>query len=154
MPSVQPTDALLGEIFARTRRIAMVGASPRPDRPSHDVMHYLLNAGYAVVPVNPQAEGEVILGQRVVARLADAGRPVDLVNIFRNRAAAGAAVDEAIALQDALALTTVWMQIGVCDEAAADRARRVGLTVVMDRCIKIDDRRLRSWAAAASLPLP
>jgi predicted CoA-binding protein len=119
------------------RRWAVVGCSPDPVRDSHGVAAFLQSKGIEIVPVNPNAAGEEILGERCVASLAEAGA-VDVVDIFRRSDAAGAHVDEAVAA----GAKAVWMQLGVVDEAAAQRARHAGLVVVMDRCPKIDWPRL------------
>lgn len=131
------SDAEVAGILRSTRRIALVGASNRPERPSHGVMGFLLRQGYTVVPVNPALAGQTLLGQPVVASLAEAGA-LDMVDIFRASDQAGAVVDEAIAL----GARTVWLQLGVIDEAAATRARTAGVTVVMDRCPAIEAPRL------------
>lgn len=125
-------------LLTTTKRIALVGASAKPERPSHQVMRTLLARGYAVVPVNPGLAGQELHGQRVVARLAEIEGPVDLVDIFRRSSAAGQVVDEAIAI----GAKAVWMQLGVIDAAARDRARASGLTAVMDRCPAIELDRL------------
>ncbi len=132
-------DAYLREILESARTIAVVGASPRPGRPSHGVMRFLQLHGYRAIPVNPFAAGEEILGERVYARLADIPETIDLVDIFRRSEAAGAAVDEAIAI----GAKAVWMQLDVRDDAAARRAEANGLKVVMDRCPAIEIPRLR-----------
>jgi uncharacterized protein len=126
--------ALLGE----TRTIAMVGASNRPDRASYGVMAFLLAKGYHVIPVNPALTGETIHGERVAASLADIVEPIDMVDIFRNSEAAGAVVDEAIAV----GAKSIWMQLEVINVAAAARAEVAGLKVVMDHCPKIEIGRL------------
>lgn len=126
--------ALLGE----PRRIAVVGASPNPARPSNGVLAFLVDQGHDVIAVNPGHAGKTIHGAPVVATLADVEPPAEIVDIFRNSAEAGAAVDEAI-VHGAKA---VWMQIGVIDHEAARRANDAGLTVVMDRCPKIEVPRL------------
>jgi len=130
-------DEAIRDLLLRTRRIAVVGASDRPDRPSHGVFRFLLDRGYDVVPVNPALAGRTLHGVPAVAILAEAA-PLDLVDIFRRSAEAGAVVDAAIRL----GARAVWMQLGVVDEAAAARARAAGLAVVMDRCPAIEWRRL------------
>jgi len=137
------TDNDISDIFARTRRIALVGASNKPDRPSHGVMAFLLAEGFAVVPVNPGLAGQEILGQGVVGTLGEAGE-LDFVDIFRASDQVGPVVDEAIAL----GAKTIWMQLGVINQAAAERARKAGLVVVMDRCPKIEFFRLGIGRAA------
>ena len=132
------SDAYLRDILTGVHRIAVVGASPRPHRPSHGVMRYLQRQGYRVIPVNPFAAGDAMLGERCYARLADVPEPIDMVDIFRRSEAAGAAVDQAIAV----GAKVVWMQLGVIDEAAAERARDAGVRVVMDRCPAIELARL------------
>ena len=126
------------ELLGQKRRIAVVGASPNAARPSNGVLAFLVRQGHDVIAVNPGHAGKTIHGAPVVATLADVEPPAELVDIFRNSAEAGAAVDEAI-VHGAKA---VWMQIGVIDQAAAKRADAAGLTVVMDRCPKIEIPRL------------
>lgn len=136
------TDDLLQRVFERTRVIAMVGASPNAARPSHAVGAYLISRGYQVIPVNPAAAGERIWNQTVYPDLASIPGPVHMVDVFRASDAAGGIVDEAIALKDEKGIETIWMQLGVIDMAAADRAEAAGLTVIMDRCPKIELPRL------------
>src|ERR1043166_9494447 len=121
--TVPPSDDLIREVLTGARVIAMVGASPRPDRDSNGVMAFLLGRGYEVIPVNPSAVGQEIHGQRVMERLSDIEKPVDLVDIFRNSGAAAEAVDDAIAI----GAKAVWLQLGVINEEAATRAERAGL---------------------------
>jgi uncharacterized protein len=122
------------ELLTATRTWAVVGCSPDPDRDSHRIAALLQRRGFRVVPVNPVAAGEEILGERCVSSVNDVEAPVDVVDIFRRSSAAGAHVDEAIAA----GARAVWLQLGVIDEAAADRARAAGLRVVMDRCPAIE----------------
>lgn len=136
MPLISDADikALLEEI----RTIALIGASDRPDRPSYRVMQALQAHGYRVIPVNPQITGEHIHGEFVFRDLNQLGDPIDMVDIFRNSAAAGEAVDQAIAA----GAKAVWMQLGVINEEAAARAEAAGLKVVMNRCPAIELPRL------------
>jgi uncharacterized protein len=131
------SDAEIRDILTSVRSIAVVGWSPKADRPSHGVAAFLAARGYRVIPVNPGQAGQTALGETVRASLAEAG-PVDMVDIFRRSEEAGAVVDEAIAV----GAKVVWMQLGVVDEAAAARARAAGLRVVMDRCPAIEIPRL------------
>ncbi|PLX48921.1 MAG: CoA-binding protein [Desulfobulbaceae bacterium] len=120
------------EILARTKTIAVVGLSPKENRPSNDVARYLMAAGYTIIPVNPgQSE---ILGQKCYAALTDIPEPVDLVDIFRRADEVGPVVDQAIAM----GAKVVWMQQGIVNEEAAQAARKAGLTVIMDRCLKVE----------------
>jgi predicted CoA-binding protein len=131
-------DAAIRAVLRDTRRVAVVGASNKPDRPSYGVMAALLARGYDVVPVNPGLAGQTIQGCTVVASLADAGA-LDMVDVFRASDQVGPVLDEAIRL----GARTVWLQLGVVDADAAARGRAAGLTVVMDRCPKIETTRLR-----------
>ncbi|MBP0047922.1 CoA-binding protein [Marinobacterium sp. AK62] len=137
-------DNQIKSLLERTRRIALVGASAKPHRASYQVMSFLLESGYEVIPVNPALAGQEVLGQPVVATLADIAEPVDLVDIFRNSVEAGYVVDEAIEA----GAPAVWLQLGVINEAAAERAEAAGLAVVMDRCPAIEIPRLGVNAAA------
>jgi predicted CoA-binding protein len=130
-------DALIRTLLLATQRIAVVGASDRPNRPSHGVFGVLLERGYDAVPVNPMLAGRQVHGRPVLASLEEAA-PLDMVDVFRRSSEAGAVVDEAVRLGS----RSVWLQLGVVDEAAAERARKAGLTVVMDRCPAIEWRRL------------
>jgi len=136
MPLERPEE--IKALLEETRTIAMIGASDRPDRPSHGVMKVLQDHGYRVFPVNPQITGEHVHGEYVWRELSQIGEPIDLVDIFRRPEAAGEAVDEAIRA----GAKAVWMQLGVINEAAAARAEAAGLKVVMDRCPAIEIRRL------------
>lgn len=131
-------DADIKALLEQTRTIALVGASDRPDRPSYRVMQTLQSHGYRVIPVNPQITGEHVHGEFVFRDLSQLGDPIDMVDIFRNSAAAGEAVDQAIAV----GAKSVWMQLGVVNEEAAARAEAAGLKVVMNRCPAIEIPRL------------
>ncbi len=142
------TPALLTAVLARTKTIALVGASPDWRKASFIVMKYMLSKGYDVTPVNPRAAGTEILGRHVVASLNDIPHPVDMVDIFRNAEAAGAIADEAITI----GAKTVWMQLAIINEPAAARAQDAGLTVIMDRCPKVEYSRLCGEAGWMGIP--
>ena len=131
-------DPYLRDILTNVRTIAVVGASPRHERPSHGVMAYLQRHGYRAIPVNPNAVGTTINGETVYAKLADVPEPIDMVDVFRRAEMAGGVVDEAIAA----GAKVVWMQLGVRDDDAAARAEALGLQVVMNRCPAIEIPRL------------
>lgn len=131
------SDDAIRDILTTTRRIALVGASAKPWRASHEVMRFLLDRGYDVIPVNPGLSGQAIHGRTVVGSLAEAA-PLDMVDVFRASAHVGALVDRVIEL----GARTIWMQLGVIDPAAAEKARAAGIRVVMDRCPVIEDRRI------------
>ena len=132
------SNAYLHDILTSVRTIAVVGASPRRERPSHSVMAYLQRHGYRAIPVNPNAVGTTINGETVYAKLADVPEPIDMVDVFRRSEMAGGVVDEAIAA----GAKVVWMQLGVRDDSAAVRAEAQGLQVVMNRCPAIEIPRL------------
>jgi predicted CoA-binding protein len=132
------TDDDIRTLLESARTIAVVGASDRPNRPSYGVMRTLQAHGYRVIPVNPQITGEHVHGEFVFRDLSQLGDPIDIVDIFRNSAAAGEAVDQAIAA----GAKAVWMQLGVINHEAAARAEAAGLKVVMDRCPAIELPRL------------
>ena len=134
------SDTQIRTILQHTQVIAMVGVSPDPVRPSHFVGRYLSLKGYRVIPVNPGHAGKRLFGEEVRATLADCPPETDMIDIFRRPEAVGPIVTEA--LEALPKLRTVWMQIGVVNEAARDTAEARGLTVVMDRCPKIEHQRL------------
>jgi predicted CoA-binding protein len=132
------SDETIRRLLTTTRRIALVGASMKPWRASHGVMRFLLDHGFDVTPVNPLLVGARVHGRSVVACLAEAA-PLEMVDVFRNSTHVAPLVDDAIRLGAA----SIWMQLRVIDQDAAARARAAGITVVMDRCPVIEDRRLR-----------
>lgn len=132
------TDAFLRGVLERVRTIALVGASDDPVRAAYFVMKYMQSKGYRVIPVNPKLAGRTLLGETVYASLKDLPERVDMVDVFRNSAAAAGVTDEASAHGAAV----VWMQLGVRNDEAAARAEAAGLTVVMDRCPKMEYQRL------------
>jgi predicted CoA-binding protein len=142
MKALATSDAAIAEILTSSRTFAVVGASNKPSRPSYGVMQYLLAKGYALIPVNPSLVGQKVLGLSFEQDLAALQGHVDVVDIFRNPAAALDVVRDAIREQDRLAIKTIWMQIGVVNETAAAEALAAGLHVVMDRCPKIEYARL------------
>ena len=131
-------DQTIRDVLTRTKRIALIGASDRPDRPSYGVMKFLLDQGYEVVPVSPKLAGQQLLGQTAYATLADIPGQVDMVDVFRNAEAAWGVAQEAIAI----GAKTLWLQLGVINAQAAVLAQYAGLTVVMDRCPKLEIPRL------------
>lgn len=125
-------DNQIRDILQSVKTIAMLGASPKEDRPSYGVMHFLLSKGYKVIPVNPGQVGKDLHGQAFVGSLSDISEPVDMVDVFRDFNALPAIVDEILTLKHRPAV--LWAQIGVVHEEAAKRAEEGGLKVVMDRC--------------------
>ena len=138
------SDAFVRDILRDCKVIAMVGASANWNRPSYFAMKYLQQKGYRVIPVNPGQAGNKILGETVYAKLADIPEKIDVVDVFRNSEAAGALVDEAIAT----GAKVFWLQLGVINHDAAERAEKAGMRVIMNRCPKIEYARLSgelSW---------
>ena len=129
-------------ILNTVKSIAMVGISPKDNRPSYFAFKYLLERGYHMIPVNPGQAGKDILGQKVYAKLADIPEPVDMVDIFRASQFAPGVVDEALALNPLPRV--IWMQLGVRSNEAAAKAEAAGLKVIMNRCPKIEYGRLSS----------
>lgn len=143
MEDEQYSDAQLRDVLRRTRSVACVGVSLKETRPSYFVARYLALKGFNVVGVNPAYAGQPGFGGTLVASLADVpGGPIHMVDIFRRSEEAGRVVDEALETLMDRGLQTIWMQIGVRDAAAAERARSRGLTVIMNRCPKIEYQRL------------
>lgn len=132
------SDDLLRSVLKTVRTIAVLGASTKPERPSNGVMRFLQRRGYRVIPINPGIAGRLLHGERVHARLADIEGKIDMVDVFRNRAALAAAAEDAVAA----GAQVLWMQLGLVDETAAARAKAAGLTVIMDRCPAIEIPRL------------
>jgi len=146
-------DAALLGILKSCRTFAMVGASPNWNRPSSFAMKYLQSKGYHVIPVNPRAAGGEILGETVYASLADISGRFDMVDVFRTSDALPGIVDEIIPLIPEKGIRVLWTQLGVCHEGAAAKAEAAGLTVIMDRCVKIEFGRLSgelSWGGINS----
>jgi predicted CoA-binding protein len=135
-------DADISKILRSVKTIAMVGASAKWVRPSNFVLKYLLGKGYRVTPINPGFAGKEMLGQMTYASLTDIPGTIDMVDIFRGSEAAGQTVDEVIEVATEKQIKVIWMQLGVRNDAAAARAEAAGITVIMDRCPKIEYGRL------------
>ena len=131
-----PTPDEIRSLLGRVRTIAVVGLSPKPERPSHRIARRLQDWGYRVIPVRPALRE--VLGERAYARLSDLPDKPDLVDVFRSAGEVAPIVDECIAL----GISAIWIQEGIVNEPAAQRAREAGMFVVMDRCISVDYRRL------------
>ncbi|MBM4129863.1 CoA-binding protein [bacterium] len=127
---VNPADDIIRSVLADMRRVAVVGLSARPDRPSHGIARFLVGRGLDVVGVNPALD-EDVLGLPIHAELSDVAGPVDVVDVFRRSDAVPAIVDQAIAI----GARAIWLQEGVVHEEAAARARAAGLVVIQDRCL-------------------
>lgn len=136
MPHDSYDPDLIRNVLKTTKTIAVVGASANPSRPSHGVMRFLIGKGYRVIPVNPGHAGQEILGQKVVARLADIDEPVDMVDVFRAADQLPAVIDEVLAMPTLPRV--IWGQLSVRNDAAAEKAEARGLTVIMDRCPAIE----------------
>ena len=136
----EETDSFLRDILSNVKTIAMAGASDKESRPSFGVFEFLLSHGYHMIGVNPKLAGKSVHGTVFYGSLAEVPQPIDMVDIFRNSQAAGHSVDEALALDPKPKV--IWMQLGVRNEAAASRARALGVKVVMDRCPAIEIRGL------------
>jgi uncharacterized protein len=138
MAELLTTDSKLRDLLKSTHTIALVGASPKPNRASHDVMAFLQQSGYRVIPVNPVAAGTTILGETVVATLADIKEPVDMVDVFRRAEDTPEVAEEAVAI----GAKSLWLQLGIANDDSARIATEGGLDVVMDRCTAIEVDRL------------
>lgn len=141
MEALSYADADLRRILKSVRTVAMVGAKDDPNTAPYFVMKYLQKKGYRVIPVNPKLSGRTLLGETAYASLSAIPERFDMVDIFRNSQAAAGVVDEAIALEDK-GVSVVWMQLRVRNDEAAQRAEDAGLTVIMNRCPKIEYARL------------
>ena len=131
-------DQGLRDILTGVRTIALVGASEKTNRPSHEVMEYLQRQGYRIIPVNPRLAGKQVLGETVYADLGSIPEPVDMAELFLAPERTDAVIDQAIAEN----IPVLWLQIGVINESGAKRAEQAGLKVVMDRCPKREIPRL------------
>jgi predicted CoA-binding protein len=138
MAELLNTDSKLRDLLKSTHTIALVGASPKPNRASHGVMAFLQQSGYRVIPVNPVAAGTTILGETVVATLADIKEPVDMVDVFRRAEDTPEVAEEAVAI----GAKSLWLQLGIANDDSARIATEGGLDVVMDRCTAIEVGRL------------
>lgn len=134
-------------ILTTVRTIALVGASEKTSRPSHEVMEFLQHQGYRIIPVNPRLAGQQVLGETVYPDIASLPEPVDMVEVFLAPERTDAVIDQAIELK----VPVIWLQIGVINEAGAARAEAAGLTVVMDLCPKQEIPRLAIPAVRSSV---
>ncbi len=137
-----PGDDQLLAMLDDTRRIAVVGLSSNPARASYGVTRYLASAGFLVSGVNPAIAGEEVAGATVYASLDEVPGPIDLVDVFRREDALPGVTDDVIRLAESKDIRYLWLQLGLVDHHSAERAREAGLTVVMDRCLKIEHARL------------
>ncbi len=126
------------KILSENRNIAVVGLSPNPWRPSYEVSSYMLNAGYNIIPVNPNYQE--VLGRKCYASLLDIKEPIEIINVFRNSEYVPKVVEEALAIKAKI----IWLQLGVWHPAAVARAEAAGITVVANRCIKVEHARHRA----------
>lgn len=137
---IQYSDSMLRNVLSRTKVVAVVGVSSNPVRPSYFVARYLKLKGFRVIPVNPAYEGTQLFGETVFGSLSEVTAPVDMVDIFRRSEAVPPIIDEALAALPQL--RTIWMQIGVEHAEAAAKAEAGGITVIQNRCPKIEYQRL------------
>ena len=134
------SDLEIASLLAKTRNIALIGASANPERPSHRVLAFLLQAGYQLYPVNPGLAGSEICSRPVYSRLSDIPVPIDMVDVFRQSHYLADIVEQSIEIE----VGAIWTQLGVVDEQAALRAESAGLLVVMDKCPAIELPRLQA----------
>lgn len=133
---MDPSEADLRALLQRTRTIAVVGMSKNPEKDAHTVPRFLMEKGYEVIPVNPTATE--ILGLRCYPSLREVPKPIDLVNVFRPSEDVPPVVQDAIAVR----AKALWLQLGIRHDASAEQARKAGLVVVQDRCMRVDWQRL------------
>ena len=153
MSELSYDDAKMRRLLGEVHTIAMVGASPNWVRPSNFAMKYLQSKGYRVIPLNPGQAGKEIHGEPCYASVAEIPDAVDMVDIFRNSEAAGTIVDDVLPIASEKQIKVIWMQLGIRNDNAAARAEAAGLTVIMDRCPKIEYGRLfgeLSWSGVNS----
>ena len=143
------SDEAIAQLLVQAKRIALIGASAKPERPSHRVMQFLLDEGYEVLPINPGLAGQKLLGQTVHASLADLRTSVDLADIFRDAANLPEATQDVV---DA-GIPAMWTQLGVTHSASERTAVDAGLQLVVDRCPAIEIPRLRDAGLLPSRPL-
>ena len=143
------SDEAIAQLLVQAKRIALVGASAKPDRPSHRVLQFLLDEGYEVLPINPGLAGQKLLGQTVHASLADLPTRVDMADIFRDAASLPEVTQEVV---DA-GIPAIWTQLGVVHSEAERTAEDAGLQLVVDRCPAIEIPRLREAGLLPSRPL-
>jgi len=138
LPDRRPGDEEIEKVLRESKKIAVVGLSPKEERDSNMVARYLLEKGYEIIPVNPGQKE--ILGRPCFPTLKDIPFSVDVADLFLNPKRVGPVVDQAIEK----GIGVVWMQLGVVDKASAEKARRRGITVIMDRCLKQEHERLKT----------
>ena len=143
------SDEAIAQLLLQVKRIALVGASPKPERPSHRVMQFLLDEGYEVLPINPGLAGQRLLGQQVHASLADLPTSVDMADIFRDAASLPEVIQDVVAT----GIPAMWTQLGVVHSEAEQTAIGAGLQLVVDRCPAIEIPRLRDAGLLPAGPL-
>jgi predicted CoA-binding protein len=139
MPFENPSRETIKQLLEQAGNIAVVGLSDNPERTSHQVAKAMQERGYRIIPVNPNCKDQTILGEKCYASLSDIPEPVDIVNVFRRSETTVPVAEEAVKI----GAKTLWLQLGIYNEEAAEIAGKAGLTVIMDRCIKVEDAVLR-----------